>query len=137
MYLFVFYRICMYLFVFYRICIVFSSISKFLQVFDSLFRQMGLMPPDTKSYPNYPLTCGQPSPATLRIESFHQAVGLIRCFDARRTDPARRIKCDWYDRDNEFLKGAKKLPQYTDLIWNLFFLVMKHYSPLRNLVLKV
>jgi hypothetical protein len=95
------------------------------------------MPLDTKSYPGYPLTSGQPKPATIRIENFHQAVGLIRCFDATKTAPERRIKCDWYDRDSEFLKGAKKIPQYTDLFWALFFLVMKHYSPLRNHVLKV
>lgn len=95
------------------------------------------MPLDTKSYPGYPLTSGQPKPATIRIENFHQAVGLIRCFDATKTDTERRIKCDWYDRDSEFLKGAKKIPQYTDLFWALFFLVMKHYSPLRNHVLKV
>ena len=56
------------------------------------------MPPDVKSYPNFPLTSGQPSPATLRIENFHQAVGLIRCFDARRTDPDKRVRNPVADR---------------------------------------
>ena len=50
------------------------------------------MPPDVKSYPNFP------SPATLRIENFHQAVGLIRCFDARRTDPDKRVRNPVADR---------------------------------------
>ena len=95
------------------------------------------MPPDVKSYPNFPLTSGQTCPPTIRIENFHQAVGLLRCFDAKQTNPERRIKCDWYDRELDFLRGAKKIPQYTDLFWKMFFLVMRHYAPLRNIVLKV
>ena len=95
------------------------------------------MPKTVRNYKKIPLTSGQPTPATLKIENFHQSVGLIRCFDARLNNPERRIKCDWYDRDNEYLMGAKKLPQYSDLFWKLFFLVMKNYAPLRNIILKV
>ena len=95
------------------------------------------MPKTVKNYSNFPLTSGKPTPATLKIENFHQSVGLIRCFDARHNNPERRIKCDWYDRDNEYLMGAKKLPQYSDLFWKLFFLVMKNYAPLRNIILRV
>ena len=101
------------------------------------FRQLGLMPPNTKDYPNFPLTCGAPAPPTEAIENFHLAVGQLRCFDGRLTDPEQRIKCDWYDRDKIFVRGTKKIPQYTDLFWVLFFLAMKHYSPLRNVVCKV
>ena len=95
------------------------------------------MPRSTKDYPQYPLTSGPPNPPSAAIENFHLAVGQIRCFDARRTDPDNRVKCDWYDREKGFIRGTKKIPQYTDLFWGLFFLVMKHYAPLRNVVCKV
>jgi len=127
-------HICMYM-------IICPCICWYFPVFDSIWSyfppQVGLMPKTVKNYSNFPLTSGKPTPATLKIENFHQSVGLIRCFDARLNNPERRIKCDWYDRDNEYLMGAKKLPQYSDLFWKLFFLVMKNYAPLRNIILRV
>ena len=50
--------------------------------------QAGLFPFTTADYGSHPLTSGKGSPSE-RIESFHMAVGNLRCFDARRTEEER------------------------------------------------
>ena len=47
--------------------------------------QVGLSPFTTADYGSHLLTSGKGVPCD-RIESFHMAVGNLRCFDARRTD---------------------------------------------------
>ena len=98
--------------------------------------QAGLFPFTTADYGSHPLTSGKGVPCD-RIESFHMAVGNLRCFDARRTDEEKGIRFDWFNRDNCFIKGARKVPPYTDLFWAMFFKVASRIGPLKAIVSQV
>ena len=58
---------------------------------------------------------------TARIQSWHLAFAHLRCFDARLTKPDGSIRFNWWDRDNEFVKGTSKVTPYTDLFWAMFY----------------
>jgi hypothetical protein len=90
--------------------------------------QHGLMPLAAADYAKYPFTAGADKKnfagsVSLRVESFHNAVGCLRCFDATKTTPDKKPHFNWWDRDNCFIAGLKKAPQYTHLFWVLFFKV--------------
>ena len=76
--------------------------------------QAGLFPYAVSEYNTFPLTCGKSLPPTERIESFHMAVGNLRCFNAALNDEEKKIRFDWF-RDNVYILGAKKVFPYTDL----------------------
>ena len=99
--------------------------------------QAGLFPNNMSEYYSFPLTAGKSLPQTDRIESFHMAVANLRCFDARRTDEEKGIRFDWFNRDNCFIKGARKVPPYTDLFWAMFFKVASRIGPLKAIVMQV
>jgi hypothetical protein len=87
--------------------------------------QHGLMPLTAADYPHFPFTNGSDkngwaSSVSIRLESFHNAVGCLRCFDATKTTEDKKPHFNWFDRDNCFIAGVKKAPQYTDLFWVLF-----------------
>ena len=112
----------MYLSVVLIICV---CICKYLI---TLCLQNGLMPLTTADYPHYPFTSGADKKGwagsvSLRVESFHNAVGSLRCFDATKTSPDKKPHFNWFDRDNCFIAGVRRAPPYTDLFWVLFFQV--------------
>ena len=90
--------------------------------------QHGLMPLAAADYPLFPFTHGSDQKgwagnSNLRLETYHNAVGSLRCFDATKTTADKRPHFNWFDRDNCFIAGVKKAPQYTDLFWVLFLKV--------------
>ena len=95
------------------------------------------MPITTPVYHEYPLTSGKPTPPSLRTESFHMAVGHLRCFNASLTDSDKGILFNWYARDNVYIGGAKKVPPYTDLFWIMFFTTVRAIVPLKKIILQV
>ena len=65
------------------------------------------MPVSKADYTKYPLTTGAKPAYSARVQSFHLAIAHLRCFDARLTRPSGEIKFNWWDRDNEFIKGIR------------------------------
>ncbi len=59
------------------------------------------------------------------MESFHNTAGSQRYFDATwaKTTEYKRPHFNWWDHDNCFIAGVKKVPQYTFWFWALFFKV--------------
>jgi hypothetical protein len=78
------------------------------------------MPVNRADYPKFPLTSGAKPVYSPRIQSFHLAVAHLRCFNAQLNKPGE-INFNWWDRDTCFIKGARKVPPYTDLFWTMFF----------------
>jgi len=79
------------------------------------------MPVGKADYSKFPLTSGPKPFYSDRIQSFHLAVAHLRCFDARLTtikipDP---IRFNWWDRDNDFIRGVRRVPPYTLLYWTM------------------
>ncbi len=83
--------------------------------------QNGLCPVSKADYPKFPLTSGTKPVYTMRIQSFRLAISHLRCFDARLTVQDGRIKFNFWDRDNDFIKGVRRVPPYTDLFWAMFY----------------
>jgi hypothetical protein len=86
------------------------------------------MPLTTADYPHFPFTAGSEKKGwagtiSLRLESYHNAVGSLRCFDATKTSPDKKPHFNWFDRDNCFIAGVRRAPPYTHLFWVLFFKV--------------
>ena len=99
--------------------------------------QAGLFPYAVSEYNTFPLTSGKSLPRTERIESFHMAVGNLRCFNAAQNDEEKKIRFDWFNRDNVYILGAKRVFPYTDLFWAMFFKVIARMGPLKAIVLHV
>ena len=115
--------ICMYIPVLY----VISS---------SSFLQNGLMPLAVKEYKDFPLTRANGDAPCPRVESFVVAITFLRCFNAALHKPDDNIVMNWWNRDNSFVKGMRKVPPYTDLFWNLFFKVAPFLGDLKNEILQ-
>ena len=77
--------------------------------------QNGLMPLATKDYKDFPLTRSNGDAPCPRVESFVVAITFLRCFNAALHDPANHIIMNWWNRDNKFVGGMRKVPPYTDL----------------------
>ncbi len=43
---------------------------------------------------------------------------------------------NWWNRDDSFVKGMRKVPPYTDLFWNLFFKVAPFLGELKTEILQ-
>ncbi len=99
--------------------------------------QMGLFPITVAKYSNFPLTSGKTLAPTELIESFHMAMGNFRCFNAALTNEERNISFYWFNRNNVFIKGAKKVLPYTDLFWAMFFKVIARLGQLKAIILQV
>ena len=101
------------------------------------FEQQGLCPPTTRDYAKFPFTAGEKVDHTCpRMESFHLAIGLLRCFDATATNEERKIHFNWWDRDNKFFSGARKAPPYTEIFWILFFKVAANLGDISKEILE-
>jgi hypothetical protein len=59
----------------------------------------------------------------------------LRCFDTRLTRPDGSIKFNWWDRDNDFIKGVRRVPPYTDLFWAMFFKIAPFLGGMKKLIL--
>ena len=65
------------------------------------------------------------------------AVGNLRRFNAALNDEEKKIRFDWFNRDNVYILGAKKVFPYSDLFWAMFFKVIARMGPLKAIVLHV
>jgi hypothetical protein len=86
------------------------------------------MPLTTADYPRLSFTSGSDKKGwagtvSLRLESYHNAVGSLRCFDATKAYLKKKVHFNWFDRDNCFTAGVRRAPPYTHLFWALFFKV--------------
>ena len=96
------------------------------------------MPVGKADYSKFPLTSGAKPFYSDRIQSFHLAVAHLRCFDASLTtikipDP---IKFNWWDRDNDFIRGVRRVPPYTLLYWTMLFKIAPYLGGLKKLILE-
>jgi hypothetical protein len=99
-----------------------ACICTYMHVSDDWFCcQYGLFPPSVADYAHYPLTSGKSLSPSARIESFHMAVGMLRCFDASINSEVNKIHFTWFPKDNRFITGAKRAFPYTHLFWAIFF----------------
>ena len=78
------------------------------------------MPFSKYDYPKYPFTAETSVKYTLRMESFHLAVGNLRCFDARLNTADKKPYFNFYDRDNNYISAVRRAPPYSELFWTLF-----------------
>ena len=115
--------------VFDCIRLYYAFIRVYVTVFDCMCPdfawQRGAMPMNASDYPHFPFTHGSDKKGwagnvSLRLESFHNAIGSLRCFDATKTTENKKPHFNWFDRDNCFIAGVKRAPQYTKLFWELF-----------------
>jgi hypothetical protein len=97
--------------------------------------QNGLCPIGKADYPKFPLTSGQKPVYSARIQSFHLAFAHLRCFSARLTRPDVLVKFNWWDRDNDFIKGVRRVPPYTDLFWAMFYKIAPFLGGMKKLIL--
>ena len=132
LYVHVFVCICDYIYV--NDCICFAHILP-ISLPHFLFVQSGLMPLATKNYKDFPLTRTNSDKPSPRIESFHMAVTFLRCFNAAVHDLENNIVMNWWKRDNRFVRGLRKVPQYTDLFWHLFFKVAGYLGEMKTSIL--
>jgi hypothetical protein len=63
------------------------------------------------------------------------AVAHLRCFDARLTKPDGSIKFNWWDRNNDFIKGVRRVPPYSDLFWAMFYKIAPFLGGMKKLIL--
>ena len=109
--------VCMCMYVYVSACIC-----TYMHVSDDWFCcQYGLFPLSVADYAHHPLTCGKSLAPSARIESFHMAVGMLRCFDASINSEVNKIHFTWFPKDNRFITGAKRAYPYTHLFWAIFF----------------
>ena len=132
---------CMYVHVFVCMCMylhVCACICMYVHESDHCFCcQRGLFPPGVNDYAHYPLTSGKTLAPSARIESFHMAVGLLRCFDASLNNEEQKIHMTWFPKDNRFMQGAKKVPPYTPLFWAIFFKMVNCLGSYKTPILTV
>ncbi len=63
------------------------------------------------------------------------AVAHLRSFDARLTRPDGSIKFNWWDRDNDFIKGVRRVLPYTELSWAMFYKITPFLGGMKKLIL--
>ena len=99
--------------------------------------QRGLFPLTTAEYAHFPRTSGKPLAPSPRIESFHMAVGMLRCFDASLNSEENKIHFTWFPKENQFIQGAKKAFPYTHLYWAIFFKLINCLGRFKNPIMAV
>ena len=90
--------------------------------------QYGLMPMTKADYPNFPFSCATSSTTSLRLESFQNAVGSLRCFDATKNKDDKKPYFNWFDRDNNYIQSARRAPPYTPLFFLLWLKAAAHFG---------
>ena len=94
------------------------------------------MPVGRADYPKYPFTAGAKPCYSERLQSMHWAVAHLRCFDAKLTSPDGAIKFNWWDRNNDFIRGVRRVPPYTTLYWTMLFKIAPFLGGLKKLILE-
>jgi hypothetical protein len=93
-------------------------------------------------YSKSPFTSGSKPHYSERLQSMHLAVAHLRCFDARLTtrgevtSPNGPIRCNWWDRNNDFIRGVRRVPPYTFLYWTMLFKIAPYLGGLKKLILE-
>lgn len=98
--------------------------------------QNGLMPVGKADYSKFPFTSGSKPHYSERLQSMHLAVAHLRCFDARLTTPTGSIIFNWWDRNNDFIRGVRKVPPYTLLYWTMLFKIAPYLGGMKKLILE-
>ena len=63
------------------------------------------------------------------------AVAHLRCFDASLTTADGRIKFNWWDRNNDFINGVRRVPPYTELFWAMFYKIAPFLGGFKKVIL--
>jgi hypothetical protein len=71
-----------------------------------------------------------------RIQSFHLVVAHLRCFDARLARPDGLVKFNRRDRYNDFIKGVRRVPPYTDLFWAMFYKIAPFLGGIKKIIIE-
>ena len=98
--------------------------------------QLGFMPFSKDQYRDFPLTNPSTSTYSPRVASIHMALGMLRVFDATQNTPDKKVYFDWFDRDNSYIAGIRKAPQYPDHFWTMFFTVVPFLGGMSKLIME-
>jgi hypothetical protein len=82
------------------------------------------MPLSTEEYPKFPFTAATALKYTDQMESFHLAVGNLRCFDARLNTANKKPYFNFYDHNNNYISGVRGAHPYSELFWTLFYKIV-------------
>ena len=63
------------------------------------------------------------------------AAAHLRCFDHRLTRDDGRVKFNFWDRNNDFVQGVRKVPPYTDLFWAMFYKIAPFLGGMKKVIL--
>ena len=100
------------------------------------------MPVGKADYSKFPFTSGSKPHYSERLQSMHLAVAHLRCFDARLTtrgevnSPNGPIRFNWWDRNNDFIRGVRRVPPYTTLYWTMLYKIAPYLGGLEKLILE-
>jgi hypothetical protein len=64
------------------------------------------------------------------------AAAHLRCFDHRLTRDDGRVKFNFWDRNNDFVQGVRKVPPYTDLFWAMFYKIAPFLGGMKKVILE-
>jgi hypothetical protein len=70
------------------------------------------------------------------VESFHNAVWSLRCFDETNSTADKKPHFNWFDHDNTFIAGLRRAPPYAYLFWVLFFKVAANLGDASNEIME-
>jgi hypothetical protein len=125
--------VCIGLYHYVSDCIVCISICICIYQFvsDSVYR----MPMSRDQYPDFPFSNGNSAVsslrnrfAVLRLENFQLAVANLRCFDASKNTPDKKLYFNWFDEHNCFIAAARRAPPYTEIFWILWLKIASNFG---------
>jgi hypothetical protein len=79
-------------------------------------------------YPNFPFSCATSSTTSLRLDSFQNAVGSLRCFDALKNKEDKKPYFNWFDGDKNYIQSARCAPPYNPLFFLLWLKAAAHFG---------
>ncbi len=83
---------------------------------------------DEGRLPEFLFSCATSSTASLRLESFENTVGSLRCFYATKNKEDKKPYFNWFDRDNNYIRSARRAPPYTPLFCLLWLKAAAHFG---------
>lgn len=108
----------------------------YVSEFIGMHVQMGFMPFSKDQYKDFPFTNPSVTVYSPRVASLHMALGMLRVFDATQNTDNKKVYFNWFDKDNSFIMGIKKAPQYPNHFWVMFFLAAPFLGRMSKLILE-
>ena len=88
--------------------------------------QEGACPPKKEDAKNFPFTSAtRYDSVTARL---HFMFGNLSRVDVRRSTEDKKIYCNWFCKDNDFILRAQRLPLYGPLYFPMLYEVLKGWS---------